>query len=731
MRKLVLLIFVLVMSLPSFALAAVFTPPEGTVNMAEGRIVNIGTTLGTPTSTTTLLTDGSADGHIQLYANQYAWIDIPPSKIVGFRYSGSSYGYGVSIRLYDSTGKEVHYVRANTSTWRNIFTFNVSDVTRVALKNEYNTNGIYTVYIHEMEFYKADDEPPAVPTGLVGTSGINSVRLDWNANTEEDLTGYFVYKNGVKLNETPIKNNSYTVSGLETGQTYAFQVSAIDRSFNESAKSKALMTGAIGPPVPPTLTYQDLTSKGLRLTWNSVGNTYSVYQDGKLLSTTMYTFLDVTKLEPLSEYSFKVISHDRFGRDVESNVLTVTTKAPEMVKPTISISDLKHDSFTVNWQPVQYAEKYTVFVDGVDKGTVTSTSHAVTGLEPNTLYRIKVQAIADGIDTVESEVSTTTKPAPRPQITSASVANVPGQPDKRELSYTANDMVTAVRVYVDGQLIGEYPVSENKIELDFADLEGIMADIKIEPVDENGEPYEFKTPAKTTGIEFVDDILAKLLTALGISGNAFVYIALAAVPLILIVALFFWIRRKFQGVFGKTANLKGEQKDSKGAAIRQANKDKFDPDPPKTGQYRMKRKKFKPWDQMTEKEKLDWKSEKNREKTGYGIKSVRRYTVPVGFLGMGGTKVKNDYTYERNGVEYKKRYVRGKGMVYQPKGFRNQIKHTQNQIQAVKRVFTPNQRSKSASSRASPTLERATYKGKSYTLGGRGDYKPFRNNRRR
>lgn len=82
--------------------------------------------------------------------------------------------------------------------------------------------------------------PPALqpPAGLaVGTTTSNSVTLSWNA--AGGATGYHVYRNGSRVNASPLTATSYTDGGLAAGTTYSYQVSATNGS-SESALSAAV-----------------------------------------------------------------------------------------------------------------------------------------------------------------------------------------------------------------------------------------------------------------------------------------------------------------------------------------------------------------------------------------------------------------------------------------------------------------------------------------------------------
>ena len=78
-------------------------------------------------------------------------------------------------------------------------------------------------------------------TGPTPTSG--TATLSWDANNEPDLQGYKIYLAtvsggyGAPIAILPTDVTSYTVTGLETGTTYFFAVTAYNSSDAESSFS--------------------------------------------------------------------------------------------------------------------------------------------------------------------------------------------------------------------------------------------------------------------------------------------------------------------------------------------------------------------------------------------------------------------------------------------------------------------------------------------------------------
>ncbi|HEY6324561.1 MAG TPA: CARDB domain-containing protein, partial [Thermoanaerobaculia bacterium] len=91
-----------------------------------------------------------------------------------------------------------------------------------------------------------DNTPPAAPTGLTATPDGTTIHLAWNANSESDLAGYLLYRNGKVANAagpvvgdlTPylLTSPAYDDLALPDG-TFVYVVYAVDQAGNQSPPS--------------------------------------------------------------------------------------------------------------------------------------------------------------------------------------------------------------------------------------------------------------------------------------------------------------------------------------------------------------------------------------------------------------------------------------------------------------------------------------------------------------
>jgi endonuclease/exonuclease/phosphatase family metal-dependent hydrolase len=92
------------------------------------------------------------------------------------------------------------------------------------------------VFIQWNSTTEPDTTPPGQVTGLTAqTVSMSQIDLSWNANTENDLSHYRVYRDGALIAQS--YQTIYSDTGLQPGTTYTYEVSARDTSLNEGPKS--------------------------------------------------------------------------------------------------------------------------------------------------------------------------------------------------------------------------------------------------------------------------------------------------------------------------------------------------------------------------------------------------------------------------------------------------------------------------------------------------------------
>lgn len=123
---------------------------------------------------------------------------------------------------------------------------------KVAIRYKALDAGIMLYEFQLYEFIPPDTTPPSVPSNVVVVGLDSQIQLSWSPSTDDrSLRGYRVFQDGVFLTEVASPLTGYLTTGLTNNHTYSFQVSAVDASNNESARSSP----TIGTPVESMLKY--------------------------------------------------------------------------------------------------------------------------------------------------------------------------------------------------------------------------------------------------------------------------------------------------------------------------------------------------------------------------------------------------------------------------------------------------------------------------------------------
>ncbi|MGM2788640.1 fibronectin type III domain-containing protein [Bacillus cereus group sp. Bce018] len=244
---------------------------------------------------------------------------------------------------------------------------------------------------------------------LKAVEGINDVSFTWKNPNDSKLTGVSIYKENVLLGTVDKSVNSFKVEGLEGNKNYNFKFVAKygERSSSGIQKGvKTLIDPKTVPPNPVSSFTAEPTDKTVKLKWKSPKDDdlagFKILQNGKQVAEIgLEEEFTVKNLQPLTDYTFGVISVDRDKNDSPPVSLSVKTLEENDEEPPHVPSNVfakpSNGALIASWDKVSDKDLagYNVYVDGkkINSNLITSTTFVVKNLENGTKYKIQVQAV--------------------------------------------------------------------------------------------------------------------------------------------------------------------------------------------------------------------------------------------------------------------------------------------------------------------------------------------------
>jgi chitodextrinase len=269
---------------------------------------------------------------------------------------------------------------------------------------------------------------------------VSTLSLSWSPSSDDvGVSGYGVYRDGSSVGST--SSTSYSYSGLACGRSYTLAVDAADAAGNRSARSTITASTAACPPpndtqppaVPNGMRTTGITQSSVSLAWNATTDNvgvagYNLYKDGAKVASTQSTSYTFGGLSCGSDYTLALTAYDAAGNESDGRYATTVettsacTPAPDTQAPTAPGSFAKTTATTtsinVSWSASSDnvgVAGYTLYRNGTNVGSTTSTSYSYTGLTCNTSYTLAIDAAdAAGNRSGKATVTATTSACPPP-----------------------------------------------------------------------------------------------------------------------------------------------------------------------------------------------------------------------------------------------------------------------------------------------------------------------------
>ena len=239
---------------------------------------------------------------------------------------------------------------------------------------------------------------PTAPVLSSSAITYNTFTISWLTVTNANSYSYTL--NGVSKTPVSSTNTSATFNGLIGDTSYSVVVTSINSEGDASSNPLLIQTSIS----PPTIHSSAITQTGFTVSWSPVaratGYTYSINGGAAIISPS--TSITISECNPDSSYNV-VVTAINTDSSTPSNTLSIRTLPLAPASFTITSSDITQTGFTVSWSSVARATSYTYSLNGGAPITTTSTTVALSSLNPDASYNV----VATAINIVGSTASNT------------------------------------------------------------------------------------------------------------------------------------------------------------------------------------------------------------------------------------------------------------------------------------------------------------------------------------
>ena len=248
-------------------------------------------------------------------------------------------------------------------------------------------------------------------TGLANTTG--GIKISWNK--VDGAYGYRLYYKPVSGGWKRFKDTtatSFTDSGVVPNKTETYTIRCIDKNGNTTSGFNSNGWSKKYTPVAPTISKLDITTGGIKLSWNKIAGVYGYRLYYKPVSGGWKRFKDTTAtsftdsgVSPNRTETYTIRCIDKNGNTISGFNSKGWSKKYTPVAPTISKLDITTGGIKLSWNKIAGVYGYRLYYKTSSGGwkrfkDTTATSFTDSGVSPNRTETYTIRCIDKNGNTV-------------------------------------------------------------------------------------------------------------------------------------------------------------------------------------------------------------------------------------------------------------------------------------------------------------------------------------------
>ena len=248
-------------------------------------------------------------------------------------------------------------------------------------------------------------------TGLANTTG--GIKISWNK--VDGAYGYRLYYKPVSGGWKRFKDTtatSFTDSGVVPNKTETYTIRCIDKNGNTISGFNSTGWSKKYTPDAPTVSKLDITTGGVKLSWNKIAGVYGYRLYYKPVSGGWKRFKDTTATSftdsgvvPNKTETYTIRCIDKNGNTISSFNSNGWSKKYTPVAPTISKLDITTGGIKLSWNKIAGVYGYRLYYKTSSGGwkrfkDTTATSFTDSGVSPNRTETYTIRCIDKNGNTV-------------------------------------------------------------------------------------------------------------------------------------------------------------------------------------------------------------------------------------------------------------------------------------------------------------------------------------------